>query len=185
MKKLFLLAWYFLIFLWSGDWPKRGGVKAQSAGDIKKGRPVGQTVRSTRKVGDALTKEVLSDLYYKEGLSQKTISERLGVSVISVRKYMAIHGLKARKGCPMPKGKQNRTDWDKIGGADWVYSQYILFNRGAKEIAEEIGVTEQKLYHYMSKNNIKRSDPQAYQGKARNFKVVTKKEEAQQDLVHG
>lgn len=45
---------------------------------------------------------------------------------------------------------------------DWLYEQYVLKNKTAKEIAEEVGRTEMTIYNWLLKFDLLR-----YKGKGR------------------
>jgi len=66
-----------------------------------------------------------------------------------------IKGISASPATQFKKGEHWRSHkpiWDK----EWLYQEYVIKQRSASDIAEEVGVQHAAVYHWMRKHNIPR-----------------------------
>jgi predicted transcriptional regulator len=111
------------------------------------GLPLHQGVVVAPNGTDALTPDYLQREYVDRGRSAKDIAAEVGVSEQSVLRYLSRAGISARRG--------GSGELSAVLTEEFLRREYVEGGRGAKEIAAEVGVSEQSVLRYLRRHGFK------------------------------
>jgi predicted transcriptional regulator len=140
------------------DLAREHGVSEQAVRNWINKRGLQGAVAGTRPVGDRLTQAYLQREYELKGRSIAAIATEVGVSEQSVLRYLHKHGITVRRGRSTPPPAERgrgRPAWlETVLSRELLEREYVERGRSAKEIAAEVGVSEQSVLRYLHRHDI-------------------------------
>jgi transposase len=97
-------------------------------------------------------REVLERLYLIEKKSTHEMAEKLGVSQETARKWLI------KEGIPIRSQSEAMTKFTKMPTKRWLEDTYLVQEKTARQIGEELGVPTPTVYSWMKKFDIPRRD---------------------------
>jgi DNA-binding CsgD family transcriptional regulator len=120
-------------------------------------------------MSNALTKDILEDLYIKKDLSSTKIGKIFGVSGVTIRNYLKKfkipikplnHYIPASKGVPLSQEAKQKlilinTKYSKDKyNKDLFYKEYIINQKSSAQIANELGMSKRTVFKFLKLYNI-------------------------------
>jgi IS30 family transposase len=103
-------------------------------------------------VADHRSESCLRAKYWDEGKSQVEIAEELGVSRVTVFRWMKKHDIETRSYSEI----QSDGDVEKLKDEEWLREQYKNKQKSQLEIAEELRVDSRTVFRWIEKHNIEK-----------------------------